>query len=86
MPNGANGGKELTKKDGKNFTRIQKLLNEKKKATSLSNSALTEKISQHSRKFDDRFEETFKLKSKGYNTKEISMAKAAMSNMVGGLG
>ncbi|ORX92341.1 glycoside hydrolase [Basidiobolus meristosporus CBS 931.73] len=36
--------------------------------------------------FDERFERTFKLASKGFKPHQVDFAKAAMSNMVGGIG
>ncbi|XP_053948863.1 uncharacterized protein LOC128857238 [Anastrepha ludens] len=36
--------------------------------------------------FDNRFEETFHLRAKGYSTDEIKFAKYAVSNMIGGIG
>lgn len=35
--------------------------------------------------FDERFEDTFSLKSKGFSEEEISFAKAAFSNLIGGI-
>ncbi|XP_050312550.1 mannosyl-oligosaccharide glucosidase [Anthonomus grandis grandis] len=37
-------------------------------------------------RFDQRFEDTFGLKSKGYHAKHIEFAQAALSNMIGGIG
>ncbi|KAL7305295.1 hypothetical protein TKK_0002428 [Trichogramma kaykai] len=36
--------------------------------------------------FDTKFEDTFKLKTKGYNKTEVNFAKAAFSNMIGSIG
>ncbi|XP_045530624.1 mannosyl-oligosaccharide glucosidase [Pieris brassicae] len=46
----------------------------------------TKVLEQKKTSFDARFEEEFKLKDKGYSEVDISIAKAAMSNMVGGIG
>ena len=37
-------------------------------------------------KFDLRFEKTFHLEGKGFNTSAVTFAQAAMSNMIGGIG
>uniref|UniRef100_A0A0K2TMD1 Mannosyl-oligosaccharide glucosidase n=1 Tax=Lepeophtheirus salmonis TaxID=72036 RepID=A0A0K2TMD1_LEPSM len=37
-------------------------------------------------KFEDKFEDTFHLKSKDFDEKTIKFAQAAMSNMIGGIG
>lgn len=36
--------------------------------------------------FDKRFENTFKIAEKGFSEGEIDFAKAAMSNLIGGIG
>jgi len=36
--------------------------------------------------FDDRFERTFGLAAQGYNASEVAFARAALSNLVGGIG
>ncbi|KAB0802437.1 hypothetical protein PPYR_04623 [Photinus pyralis] len=46
----------------------------------------TETLSWHQTRFDQRFEDTFHLKRKGYQAKEIYFAQTALSNMVGGIG
>lgn len=39
-----------------------------------------------SKKFSDRFEKTFSLEDKGFQPEEIAAAKAALSNLLGGMG
>ncbi|KAB7495064.1 Mannosyl-oligosaccharide glucosidase [Armadillidium nasatum] len=53
---------------------------------SLSGEVLTKEIDQLSKGFDEKFESKFGLRAKGFGEKEIEFAKAAMSNMVGGIG
>ncbi|RXG68487.1 Mannosyl-oligosaccharide glucosidase [Armadillidium vulgare] len=53
---------------------------------SLSGEVLTKEIDQLSKGFDEKFEIKFGLRAKGFGEKEIEFAKAAMSNMVGGIG
>lgn len=49
--------------------------------------AYTEALALKKRDFDRRFEETFQLQgSKGYGAEEIRFAKAAFSNLLGGIG
>ncbi|CAH2062453.1 unnamed protein product, partial [Iphiclides podalirius] len=43
-------------------------------------------LRESARQFDQRFEETFGLGKKGYAEVDIAAAKAALSNMVGGIG
>ncbi|XP_075222414.1 mannosyl-oligosaccharide glucosidase isoform X2 [Lycorma delicatula] len=43
-------------------------------------------LKRHSDNFHDRFEKIFELKAKGYDSDKISFAKAAFSNLVGGIG
>ena len=43
-------------------------------------------LQAHLKEFDERFENTFKLKEKGFTGEEIGYAKGALSNMVGGIG
>lgn len=47
---------------------------------------MSNKLETHTTDFDRRFEETFGLSSKGYSPNEIAFAKAALSNMIGGIG
>lgn len=46
----------------------------------------SESLEWHQSRFNQRFEDTFALKSKGYNQKQINFAQAALSNMIGGIG
>lgn len=43
-------------------------------------------LAWHQSRFEQRFENTFGLKEKGYGPKEIRFAQAALSNMIGGIG
>ncbi|PNF40173.1 Mannosyl-oligosaccharide glucosidase GCS1 [Cryptotermes secundus] len=53
---------------------------------SLTGDAYTRELSWHRSNFHNRFEETFKLQTKGYNTDEVVFAKTAFSNLLGGVG
>ena len=44
------------------------------------------KLKTHTDNFDAKFDNVFGLSNKGYNEAEISFAKAALSNMLGGIG
>ncbi|XP_022919576.2 mannosyl-oligosaccharide glucosidase [Onthophagus taurus] len=46
----------------------------------------TEALNWHLSRFHQRFEDTYKLKEKGYSPKDVSFAQAALSNMIGGIG
>ncbi|XP_072941314.1 mannosyl-oligosaccharide glucosidase isoform X2 [Epargyreus clarus] len=46
----------------------------------------TRLLEENKKAFDARFEDTFKLTEKGYAEDEVSIARAAMSNMVGSIG
>lgn len=46
----------------------------------------TEKLEARRNQFTKTFEETFKLKEKGYSESEIRFAESALSNMLGGIG
>ncbi|KAF7272764.1 hypothetical protein GWI33_014473 [Rhynchophorus ferrugineus] len=46
----------------------------------------TKTMEWHQNRFNQRFEATFGLKSKGYEKREIYFAQAALSNLVGGIG
>ncbi|KAI5633441.1 mannosyl-oligosaccharide glucosidase GCS1 [Phthorimaea operculella] len=46
----------------------------------------TRVLEDKKRNFDEEFEGKFKLASKGYSESDISVARAAMSNLVGGIG
>ena len=48
--------------------------------------SLTEEINARTDAFNDKFEQVFELKKKGYKQREINFAKAALSNMLGGIG
>lgn len=43
-------------------------------------------LSRHRQNFNEKFENTFHLEEKGWKGEEIAFAKAALSNMVGGIG
>ncbi|CAG9789851.1 unnamed protein product [Diatraea saccharalis] len=43
-------------------------------------------LDEKKKMFDDKFENTFKLLEKGYPEEDVSIAKAAFSNMLGGVG
>lgn len=43
-------------------------------------------LQQHTMNFDQKFEQKFQLKMKGFSDSEIDFAKAALSNMVGSVG
>ncbi|XP_060524577.1 mannosyl-oligosaccharide glucosidase [Cylas formicarius] len=53
---------------------------------SLIGKAYTNALQWHQSRFNQRFEDTFGLKKKGYDEREIKFAKAALSNMVGSIG
>lgn len=53
---------------------------------SLVGEAYSRELNQHQDDFHHRFEETFRLHAKGYKTDEIAFAKAAFSNLLGGVG
>lgn len=52
----------------------------------LAGNVYTEALKWHETRFDQRFEDTFHLKEKGYDTKHISFAQSTLSNMLGGIG
>ncbi|KAK7084788.1 hypothetical protein SK128_017513 [Halocaridina rubra] len=52
----------------------------------LMGEALTEEMNVFINKFHQKFEEKFSLESKGFNGEEVAIAKAALSNMIGGVG
>ncbi|KAK6635847.1 hypothetical protein RUM44_001101 [Polyplax serrata] len=45
-----------------------------------------EELRKHSKAFHQRFEKTFHLEEKNYRKAEIDFAKAALSNLIGGIG
>ncbi len=77
-----------------------------RRAGELSGDAYTKSLAEHISRFDEKFEETFKLAEKGlidsllipqsrtvtsfqylgYNESAVTFARAAMSNMIGGIG
>ncbi|XP_048485861.1 mannosyl-oligosaccharide glucosidase isoform X2 [Plutella xylostella] len=52
----------------------------------LKGDSYTEALEEKRRTFDEQFEETFKLAEKGYSQENISIARAAFSNCLGGVG
>ncbi|KAG9307496.1 hypothetical protein G9A89_017326 [Geosiphon pyriformis] len=54
--------------------------------TNLDASRLTSGLESSSRDFDERFERTFGLLKKGFNIKQIRIAKLSLSNLIGGIG
>ncbi|TRY99540.1 hypothetical protein DNTS_020832 [Danionella cerebrum] len=52
----------------------------------LVGSVLTEELEKHKAAFDDKFEGTFGLQAQGFSSAQIQFAKAALSNMLGGMG
>ncbi len=53
---------------------------------SLTGRVYSLELEKHKKIFNDRFENTFKLRSKGFAEEEIKFAKAALSNLIGGIG
>ncbi|XP_045506092.1 mannosyl-oligosaccharide glucosidase [Colias croceus] len=52
----------------------------------LKGAEYTKALEQKREQFDEKFEEEFKLRDKGYPISDINIAKAALSNMIGGIG
>lgn len=52
----------------------------------LTGNTFTQEFQSHVSKFDSIFEEKFPLRAKGFSDDEIDFAKAALSNMIGGIG
>ncbi|XP_076812485.1 mannosyl-oligosaccharide glucosidase-like [Clavelina lepadiformis] len=52
----------------------------------LAGDVFTKHLTQLKDKFDKKFEATFPLSDKGYSQGEVDFAKAALSNMIGGIG
>ncbi|XP_066488508.1 mannosyl-oligosaccharide glucosidase isoform X2 [Tiliqua scincoides] len=48
--------------------------------------ALTQELGRHTADFEQRFEQTFGLARKGYSLQEQHFARAALSNLLGGMG
>ncbi|XP_043273093.1 mannosyl-oligosaccharide glucosidase GCS1 [Venturia canescens] len=43
-------------------------------------------LAEHKRRFDDKFERVFKLRSKGFDEEAVDFGKMAFSNMIGSIG
>ncbi|XP_048366190.1 mannosyl-oligosaccharide glucosidase isoform X1 [Sphaerodactylus townsendi] len=56
------------------------------RAERLVGEVLTQELASHVAAFDQRFEEAFGLARKGFSAQEQDFAKAAFSNMLGGMG
>lgn len=54
--------------------------------TSGSASTISEWLASGSQAFSDRFRQTFQLEEKGFSASDVRAAKAALSNMLGGMG
>ncbi|XP_071518454.1 mannosyl-oligosaccharide glucosidase isoform X2 [Panulirus ornatus] len=52
----------------------------------LMGESLTEEIEKYEKKFHVDFEKKFSMEAKGFDKEEIDFAKAALSNMIGGIG
>ncbi|XP_029451333.1 mannosyl-oligosaccharide glucosidase isoform X2 [Rhinatrema bivittatum] len=52
----------------------------------LSGEVLTAALAQHLSTFEDKFDSIFQLRKKGFNPSQVQFAKAALSNMIGGMG
>lgn len=52
----------------------------------LVGAAMTEELERRKARFDARFERTFGLAGKGFGPAQVRFAKAALSNMLGGMG
>ncbi|XP_051983087.1 LOW QUALITY PROTEIN: mannosyl-oligosaccharide glucosidase-like [Xyrauchen texanus] len=52
----------------------------------LVGSVLTDELEKRKVAFDDKFEGTFGLQAKGFTPSQVKFAKAALSNMLGGVG
>jgi mannosyl-oligosaccharide glucosidase len=57
-----------------------------KRPERLTGSLFEISLAKHVSEFDEKFEQIFNLKSKGFSGSEITFAKAALSNMVGSIG
>ncbi|KAK9768353.1 Processing alpha glucosidase I [Basidiobolus ranarum] len=81
---------------GSNFYAFQKVLeapfqfdvifNSKSLHDNIKGEEISNLLETSYRQFDERFERTFKLASKEFKPHQIAFAKAAMSNMLGGIG
>ncbi|XP_077157517.1 mannosyl-oligosaccharide glucosidase [Paroedura picta] len=56
------------------------------RAGRLAEGTLTQELARHREAFEERFERTFMLARKGFSAQEQDFAKAAFSNMLGGMG
>lgn len=56
------------------------------RAYTMSDNALTHLIKTRQEEFNEKFEKRFKLRSMGFNDEYIQFGKAALSNMLGGIG
>lgn len=52
----------------------------------LAGSVLTEELEKRKVAFDQKFENTFGLQAKGFSQSQVKFSKAALSNMLGGMG
>ncbi len=52
----------------------------------LVGSVLTDELEKRKVAFDEKFESSFGLQAKGFTSSQIEFAKAALSNMLGGMG
>ncbi len=52
----------------------------------MTSETITQELKKAVIAFDKRFEETFHLKKHGYTESMVDFAKAAMSNLIGGIG
>ena len=52
----------------------------------LMGDSLTELLNSYKKRFDEDFEAKFSLEKKNFSKEEINIAKAALSNMIGGIG
>ena len=59
---------------------------ERKNPVPLTGHEFDQQLAKHKADFDKKFEETFQLKQKGFNSSYISFAHAALSNLIGGIG
>lgn len=58
----------------------------KNRRSELSGSVFTSTLATLRTKFDQKFESRFPLRRRGYGDEEVAFAKAAFSNMIGGIG
>ncbi|XP_006011279.1 mannosyl-oligosaccharide glucosidase [Latimeria chalumnae] len=56
------------------------------RADRLTGEVLTAELERHKAQFSERFERVFHLQEKGHTPQQVGFAKAALSNMVGGMG